>query len=237
MKTFLKYFIFFFVYFTAGLLGADLAEVSPAKKIDAGASRSSDSESPASKELVAKGVGIQGMRSVDELLAERKERSVNVGSKARGSEKKQKKTMAEMKALLKSEGVLSVEQHLSRDNTEKVGTAEWHTQTTNQLLALASAAIREGNGKSASQAITRSLQHLDDASRIALSENDKKRQAHAKLLSGVVHERFTGDVNLALAAYKSAIDADPDNESAKEAYDRLEQSLAILNLRVKAAKH
>jgi hypothetical protein len=49
-----------------------------------------------------------------------------------------------------------------------------------------------------------------------------------------LHERYSGDLASAVAAYRAALQAKPDDAPAREGLVRLEQSLAIFEERVRA---
>ena len=141
--------------------------------------------------------------------------------------------IGEAKALAAARNPLAAEQALTRLNRAPAGSARWHTETTQRLLAVAEQLAREGKPAGVSALVASALGHLDSTEALSKSAVTKEAQvkeakarANAKYTAGFIHERFTGNLPAALASYQAAVELDPSAVVAKEAFTRLQRTLA-----------
>jgi hypothetical protein len=77
------------------------------------------------------------------------------------------------------------------------------------------------------------LQRFEQA---ATAAKDNRAKAVFKAAAGHVNERFLGDTEAAIASYRAAAQANPDDKGVRERLTRLENSYAVFRARVPANK-
>jgi tetratricopeptide (TPR) repeat protein len=148
----------------------------------------------------------------------------------------ERKILADAKTLVKGNSLAAAEAKLTSLNVAKANTADWHMETNHRLMQLADSLARDGQRSTTKGLVTQSLQHLDEAEKLALAAKDVRGQAQAKAATGKIHERYLGDPVAAIAAYQAALKLTPTDKGIEEALDRLQRSYANAQAKVKAAK-
>lgn len=121
-------------------------------------------------------------------------------------------------------------------NPFESGTGPWSMRAGHGWLGLAQEMSRERDLTKVPAAVTRALQHFDDAAARSRAKGDAAAESSARMSAGFVHERFRGDPASALASYRAAVQANPSDRAAKEALVRMEKSLANLRARLDGRK-
>lgn len=145
----------------------------------------------------------------------------------------ERKVLVDAKALAKGNNLSAAEQKLTTMNVAKANTADWHMETNHRLMQLADSLTREGQRTTTKALVTQSLQHLDEAEKLAKTAKEVRGQAQAKAAAGRIHERYRGDPVTAIAAYQAALQLTPDDKPMQEALDRLQRSYANAQAKVK----
>jgi hypothetical protein len=151
-------------------------------------------------------------------------------------EKDSRQTLADAKGLAKKGDLAGVEQKLVALNLSKPGTSDWHMETTQRLMQTAGDLVREGSPKQVNAIVSQSLQHLDQAANLAKAAKDVRGQANAKVMTGFIQERFSGDAASAIASYQAALQLVPDDKATLEALDRLQKADANLRAKIHPVK-
>jgi hypothetical protein len=128
------------------------------------------------------------------------------------------------KSAAKSGDLATAESALTQENIMAPGTGEWHLETANKLLELATELAREGGNNAAiSPLATLVLQHLAAAAANAHTPGDR---AQAKAAAAIVYVRYVGDPTSAIASYQAALALAPNDPGIKQALARLQATLA-----------
>jgi len=109
---------------------------------------------------------------------------------------------------------VAAEDELAGSSRHTSGSTADHLEMAQRLVALATAMAREANRQSADALTKMALSHATQAYNGA---SNKSEQAQAKARSGWIYERLKGDIPTAIAHYRVAAAADPqDPEIARE---------------------
>jgi hypothetical protein len=138
------------------------------------------------------------------------------------------------KTLLRNNDAAGAEELIGGMSQFESGSMLWHLDTGSRLRVLCDEVSKDGDLKHVSDLVARSLRHFDEAFARARDDGDQPGQAAAKVNAAFLHERYSGDLASAVAAYRAALQAKPDDAPAREGLVRLEQSLAIFEERVRA---
>lgn len=139
----------------------------------------------------------------------------------------------EAKTLAKTGQLAAAEEVLAAQSKFQRGTEQWHFSTGQALTRVAADLSREGKGAESRTLATQAIQRFEQA---ASAARDNRARATFKVAAGQVQERFIGDAPAAIASYRAAVAANPDDKGAKEHLNRLENSYALLRARVPANK-
>jgi hypothetical protein len=120
---------------------------------------------------------------------------------------------------------LSVERELAELGMGQAGSHRWHMDMGLNLLIVVHQAPRTGRTEILSVLVASALQHLVQADAKGVSPIEK---AAAHGLMGILHERFTGNMEAAIASYRAAVTLNPRHEEALRARERLERTQANL---------
>lgn len=146
------------------------------------------------------------------------------------------KILADAKTLVKGNNLAAAAAKLTSLNVAKANTGDWHMETNHRLMQMADSLARDGQRSTAKSLVTQSLQHLEEAEKLAVAAKDLRGQAQAKSAAGKIHERYRGDPVAAISAYEAALKLTPSDKAIEEALDRLQRSYANAVARVKALK-
>lgn len=139
----------------------------------------------------------------------------------------------EAKNLAKTGQLAAAEEVLAAQSKFQRGSDHWHYSTGQLLVRLAGDLSREGKGTESRSLATQALQRFEQA---AAATRDNRAKASFKSAAGYVNERYLGDTAAAIASYRAATEANPNDKAAKENLTRLESSYALLRARVPANK-
>lgn len=130
--------------------------------------------------------------------------------------------MATAKNLAAANDAVGAENALIKLNQAKPNTAAWNMETAQRLLQTAEWLTRNGRS-GAMLLVTRAQQQLTQAETAAKTDKDR---ASAKMLSGLILERYLANPAAALVAYQVVLGLNPNSQQAKEAVARLQLSEA-----------
>jgi tetratricopeptide (TPR) repeat protein len=112
----------------------------------------------------------------------------------------------------------------------------WSLETAHRLVGVSASMARSGDANEVPGLTARVLQHLDKAGKLARAESDRHAEAAAAALVGHIQANYRGDIPAALAAYKQAVQLDPNDKGTAEALARLEAAYQMLQARYLASK-
>jgi hypothetical protein len=145
----------------------------------------------------------------------------------------ERKDFVDAKSLAKAGTLVAAQAALTRGNTARTNTPEWHFETSGKLILLAHDLARDNSPQTVKDVANLTLQQLTQA---ADATTDSKVKAQAKAASGFVQERLLGDFPSAITAYRAAAQLSPTDTTIQETLGRLERTDAILQARLQAAK-
>lgn len=148
----------------------------------------------------------------------------------------QAKALEDVRASAARGEVSGISAKLAAFNQAKPDTAEWHLETTHQLLDLAEGFSRSGKRASSDALVGEALKALSASEAAARTAGDKAGEARAKGATARVQDRYQGDPVSALANYRAALELAPNDAGLKEAYDRLDRSYQNILARSAAKK-
>lgn len=140
--------------------------------------------------------------------------------------------LANATQLAKSGNATAVETLLVAQNKSTPNTANWHFETTRNLIQVANTVARQGQISAVPALAASALQHLNQAA--TLAKNNVVR-AQAKASAGYIQEHFVGDVPSAIASYQEAVQLNPKDKGSQQTLVRLQQADAILRARIHPA--
>lgn len=141
--------------------------------------------------------------------------------------------LGKARSRLKGNDPAGAEEYLTASNPFEPNTAYWSLDAARAWLLLADELSKESDRAGIAAAVARTLELLTVAYGQARQAGLGRMQASAKTAEAVVHERYRGDPNAAIASYRAALALQPDDLMTQETLGRLERSLAILQARGK----
>lgn len=154
-------------------------------------------------------------------------------SKAAAREAALPNQMADAKGQAKKGNTEGAVRTLAALNLSQANSAEWHLETTQNLIRFAGELSREGSVRDSKTMVAESLRQLNEATRLAQVAKDRSAEARAHAAAAAIHQRYRGDPVAAMASLEAAVQANPDDTAAKEALERLQRSYANLVARGK----
>lgn len=137
---------------------------------------------------------------------------------------------------LKRNDLAAAESFLTALNPFEPNTGDWHFDAAQQWLALAGDLSRQSDRTHVPVVVTQTLQNLGRAEMIAREKGDTRLEASAKRTAGFLHDRYRGNPEAAIAAYRAALKLAPNDQPTQEALTRLERSLAVVQARTRNRK-
>lgn len=124
--------------------------------------------------------------------------------------------------------IAGVRSALRRQARAEIATAEGQIDLALRIMHLVSSVSREGRSDILSELVSDAQDHLSRA--LALARSDEQR-ARVLALSGLLNERYVGNLDVAEARYRAAAELDQRHPHAKAAADRLAKNKQMITLR------